>query len=331
MPLHDVHYQHWEGASVGIWARRWVIARNGLTACLQNKAMRLVVVFCWGAGLTVAAAIFVIGQLLVQDSIVVKWVEQLNPGLQTFARLLTTWLAEHPEISVRTTQNVLFFYATLLLTPVGIFALGMAMPFLITRDLASNAIVIYSSKAVTRGDYLLGKFCTAFGLLTLTWLAPVCSAWLVGNLLAPDWRFFWHSRGALANVLLYDLISMTVLSGLALGVSAISSKEKTTPFLWFMWWVFGDFIQPIAANTRPWLRHLSFNYNLHQIGLATFRLGDDIQRAQDNIPILGDMLKGISKQTRDDLNAPAFWGALTALAIMLAASALVIRRRVRPE
>ena len=65
----------------------------------------------------------------------------------------------------------------------------MAIPLLITRDLACNAIVIYSSKAVTRGDYLLGKFATAFGLLALTWLGPVCAAWFVGNLLAPDWTF----------------------------------------------------------------------------------------------------------------------------------------------
>jgi hypothetical protein len=81
--------------------------------------------------------------------------------------------------------------------PLSIFALGMALPSLITRDLASNAIVIYSSKAVTRGDYLLGKFCTAFGVMSLTWLGPVCGAWFVGNLLAPDWKFFWHARIAL--------------------------------------------------------------------------------------------------------------------------------------
>jgi ABC-2 type transport system permease protein len=331
MPLHDVHYQHWQGASVGIWARRWAIARNGLAACLQNKVLRLVVVFCWGVGLMMVVALFVVSQLLVPDSIVVRWVEQLNPGLQAFARLLTTWLHLHPEISVRVTQNVLFYYCSALLTPIGIFALGLAMPFLITRDLASSAIVIYSSKAVTRGDYLLGKFCAAFGLLVLTSLAPICGAWLMGNLLAPDWRFFWHSRGALGNILVYDLASMAILSALALGVSAISSKEKTTPFLWLMWWVFGFFIQPIAANTRPWLRHLSFNYDLQQIGLATFRLGDDLKLAQDNIPILGDMLKDISAKTMNDLSAPTFWGAVAALLVMLAAAALVIRKRVRPE
>ena len=331
MPLHDVYYQHWQGQSVGIWARRWVIAKNALTAALQNKVLRLVVVFCWGMGLMMVAALFVVSQLLVPDSMVVKWVEQLNPGLQTFAQLLMVWLSDHPEISVRVSQNVIFYYGCSLLTPAGIFALGVAMPFLITRDLATSAIVIYSSKAVTWGDYLLGKFCAAFGVLTLTMLAPAFGAWLIGNLLAPDWRFFWHARAALANVLTYDLLSMAILSALALGVSAISSKEKTTPFLWLMWWVLGFFIQPIAANTRPWLRHLSFNYDLQQFSLATFRLGNDLKLAQDNIPILGQMLKNIPRRTLDELGAPTFWSAAAALTLMLAGAALILRRRVKPE
>jgi ABC-2 type transport system permease protein len=331
MPLHDIHYQHWTGVSTGIWARRRVITKNGLAACLQNRALRMVVIFCWVFGLIMVAALFFASQLLVPDSLVARSVEQFNPDLQAFANLLTTWMKYHPEISVRTMEDVLFFYGSTLLTPVAVFALGVAMPFLITRDLASSAIVIYSSKAITRGDYLLGKFCIAFGLLCLIWLGPLCGAWLVGNLLAPDWKFFWHSRAALANLLIYGLSSMAILSALALGVSAISSKEKSTPALWFAWWVLGGVIQPIALHTKPWLSHLSFTYNLAQLRLATFRLGNDIKTAQDNIPILGQMLKGIPKKTMEGLSAPAIWGAVVALLLMLAGAALVIRKRVRPE
>ena len=56
------------------------------------------------------AVLFMVGQLLVADSVVVQWAGNLNPQLQMFVRLLTTWLEEHPEISVRTTQNILFHY-----------------------------------------------------------------------------------------------------------------------------------------------------------------------------------------------------------------------------
>ena len=114
------------------------------------------------------------------------------------------------------------------LDAVSIFALGPIIPLLITRDLASNAIVIYSSKAVTRGDYLLGKFATAFGFLTLTWLGPVCAAWFLGNLLAPDWTFFLaRARARWRTFLIYGLSSMAVLSLLALGVSALSSQGES--------------------------------------------------------------------------------------------------------
>src|SRR5258707_2298547 len=165
MPLHDASYKHWDGAHLGIWHRRLAITRNGLTACLQNKLTRHLVVICWLAALIMSGMLFLVGQLLVSDSIVVQWVGNFNPQLQIFAQLLTTWLEQHPDISVRATQNIFFYYFSTSLMRFSIFALGMALPLLVTRDLASNAIIIYSSKAISRGDYLLSKFATAFGLV----------------------------------------------------------------------------------------------------------------------------------------------------------------------
>jgi len=331
MPLHDTSYQHWEGAHLGLWHRRWTIAQNGLRACLQNRWMRHLVVLCWGAALAMTALLFLAGQLLVADSVIVQWVHNLSPDLQVFASMLTTWLEQHPEVSVRTTQDVLFYYFGTFLMTVSIFALGLAMPLLITRDLASNAIIIYASKAVSRGDYLLGKFSTAFGLLVMTWLGPVCAAWLVGNLLAPDWRFFWHSRVPLFHAIAYGLSSMVILSLLALGVSASSLKEKSTGALWFTWWIVGGVVAPIAAHTKPWLRHLSFNFNLDQLALAVFRLGDDLKIAQDNIPIFGSMLRNVRAETTAALNNPPIWGSLVGLLLMAAIAAIIVAKRVKPE
>ena len=331
MPLLDISYKHWNGVHLGLWSRRLVIARNGLTACLRNRWMRHLLVLCWGAALGMTALLFLVGQLLVADSIVVQWVGNFNPGLQTFARMLTTWLEQHPEISVRTTQNLLFYFFCAYQLRAAIFALGMAIPVLITRDLASNAIIIYSSKAVSRGDYFLGKFATAFGLMVLTWLGPVCAAWFMGNLLAPDWRFFWHSRAVLGHILVYGLSSASLLSLLAMGVSAVSSKEKSTTGLWYMWWIVGGVVAPIAQHTQPWLRHLSFNYNLEQIALAVFRLGDDLNTARDNIPVFGDMLRNMPSQTMEALTTPTLPGAVVWSLLMAGVAVLILRKKVKPE
>jgi len=266
----------------------------------------------------------------VADSVVVQW-GNFNAGWETFARLLTTWLQLHPEVSVRTTQNALFYPFCTALTWGSIFAVGLALPLLITRDLSSNAIIIYASKAVSRFDYLLGKFATLFGLLVLTWIGPVCAAWFLGNLLAPNWGFFWHSRAAFGHAMLYGLTSACILGLLALGVSAISSREKSTAAFWFIWWMIGPILARISDHTQPWLKHLSFDYNLRQLAQGIFRLGDDLKLAQDTIPIFGEYLRTIHFGPTMAYNAPEFWSAVLGLAVMLGLAVWVIQKRVRPE
>ena len=98
-----------------------------------------------------------------------------------------------------------------------------------------------------------------------------------------------------------------------------------------MWWIMGGVIAPIAAHTQPWLRHLSFNYDLDQVALAVFRLGDDLKIAQDNIPIFGSMLRNIRSETLTAINSPPVGGALLALGCMAAGAAVLLRNRVKPE
>src|SRR5580704_12431795 len=84
MPLHEAHYQHWDGTHTGIWARRAVIAQNGLLACLRTKSLRFVMIACWISALLMAAFLFFVGQLLVPDSMVADGVAQMNADLQAF-------------------------------------------------------------------------------------------------------------------------------------------------------------------------------------------------------------------------------------------------------
>lgn len=331
MPLHDSSYKHWSGTHLGIWHRRAAIARNGLKGCLENRWMRHLVLVCWVGALVLTVALFAIGQLLVADSLIVQWTANLNPALQMFSKLLMGWLEQHPEISVRTTQNIVFYFGSGWLLPLSLIAIAQAIPHLITRDLGSNAIIVYSSKAVGRFDYLLGKFAAVFGLLGITWLGPLLAAWLVGNLLAPDWDFFWHSRLALLNTLLYVLTGMFVLSLLALAVSAISPKEKISVAIWVAWWIVGHVLVGIAHETKPWLKHLSFKHNLDDVALSIFRLDDDLKLAQNNIPVLGDLLKNVKPETFEALRHPPMAGSIIALAVMLVLAVIILVRKVKAE
>lgn len=331
MPLHDASYQHWPGHHLGIWYRRASIARQGLHACLENRWTRHLLFVCWSAALVQAAVLFALGQLLVADSLIVQWVGNLDQNLQTFARLLTQWLEQHPEISVRTSENILFYYVARCQLPLALAVVAQAIPQLLTRDLASHAITIYASKAIGRVDYVLGKFGAIFSLLVLAWLGPIVAAWFLGNLLAPDWRFFWHARLALANTLLYGLSATFLLSVLALGVSALSHQENTTVGIWVAWWVVGYVLTGIAEQTKPWLKHLSFQHSLGELELGIFHIYDDILLARENIPVLGDLLRNVQPETLEAFRDPAVFGASAALAGLAVLAVFIVARRIKPQ
>lgn len=325
MSLHDFSYQHWEGRHCGIWRRRWVIALNGLKSCLDNRWARKLVLAAWTIALAAVGILFLIGQLLVPDSTAYEKLEQLlNRQMRELFEGLKAWLTDRPGISVRVAYNMLFYFFASTLYWLAMISTALAIPHLISRDLSSRAIIIYSSKAVSRFDYFLGKFGTIFGLLSLMWLGPVLATWLAGNLLAQEWSFFWHSRGALFNALLYVIVSMLTISVLSLGISALSSKPRMAMSYWIAFWLVGDAVGSAASITRS----LSISHNLEQISRRIFNLGGEVQLAQENIPFLGDIMQ---RPLASWLETPEIGGALIALAVMLALAVIIMAQRVKPE
>ena len=331
MAIHNIHYQHWDGQYQNIWRRRWVIVSHGVHSCLANKWMVRLMTSCWGIGFSLISTLFLIGQLLVPDSIITEWLGHLNPMLQTVGKGLVNWLVAHPEISVKTEENLLFFLFCKPLFFLSIFAVFMTLPHLITRDISSRAIIIYSSKAITRWDYLLGKFGVVFGVLCLTWVFPLFIGWLVGNLLAPNWGFFWHSRAALLNSLSYSLFASVVLSVIALGASAVSRREKDAIGLWILLWVAGNVLADFPNHAHQWLKYCSFQRCIEQISFSIFHLANDMDMARQNIPMFREATHEIRQNTITAWQNPDLQGSLIALGIMMALSLILIVWRVRPE
>lgn len=324
MSLHEFSYQHWEGRHCGIWRHRWVIAINGLKSCLANRWARNLVIAAWTIAMAAIGILFLIGQLLVPDSIAYEILDQLSQQMRGLFEGLKIWLTERPEISVRVAYNMLFYFFASTLYWFAMISTMLTIPHLISRDLSSRAIIIYSSKAISRFDYFLGKFGTIFGLLSLVWLGPVLAAWLAGNLLAQDWSFFWHSRGALFNALLYVTAAMLVISVLSLGISALSSKPRMAMSYWIVFWLVGDAVGSAASITRS----LSISHNLKQISLRIFNLEGEVQLAQEAIPVLNGIIRS---PLTSWLETPEIGGALTALVVMLALAIIIMTQRVKPE
>lgn len=331
MALHDLGYRHWEGRHQGIWYRRGTIAAHGLQGALANRWMRYVLATAWGMVLVQTALLFGIGQLLVANSVVVRWSANLDPNLQLFIRGLTTWLEQHPEISVRTAQNLVFYNFSLVHLTLGLLAVTLTIPHLITRDLSSNAMVIYASKAVNRFDYLAGKLGILLGVLGLTWLGPLMAAWCLGNLLAPDWHFFWHARVPLGKTVLFAGGAILWVGLLALAVSAVSAKEKVAVGCWLLLWLVGNAFAPGTPHQPAWLQHLSFHHNLKQVAVAIYQPRTELERARDRIPVLGDVLQRMTERRSLTWRPPRTGPAALALGILGAGAVALLLHRTRTE
>jgi ABC-type transport system involved in multi-copper enzyme maturation permease subunit len=240
-------------------------------------------------------------------------------------------LADHPEVSVRIAENVLFYSYTTVALTLNIIVVMLAIPHLITRDLSSRALVIYASRAVTRWDYLLGKLGTLLALLGLTWVAPVCLGWFLGNLLAPEWHFFWHGRVALMHALVFTIGAVFFLSLLGLAVSAVSAKEKSAVGVWLILWLVGNTLVPIAQNTSSWLQFLSFRHDLRQVAIRVYQPAKDLERAQQEIPVFGEVLRQAVRQRPDTWSRPRVGPALVALGCLGLGAIIVLRVRTRTE
>jgi hypothetical protein len=243
-----------------------------------------------------------------------------------------SWIVAHPEISVRSTYSFLFYFFSGWMSTMSLIIIALIIPSLISRDLSSKAIIIYSSKAVSRFDYFLENFSLWLEFVCVAWLLPVCSAWFLGGLLAPDWSFLWHSRVALFKSVAYIVFAASFLSILAMGISAISVKEKSATVIWVVLWVLGNVLSNIGAKTEePWIRHLSFNYNLEQMSLKLFQPRAELTLLQDNVPVVGNMLRGVPVDRFPMFQSPQFSGAMLTCGIMVVLAIIMLNWKVKPE
>jgi hypothetical protein len=269
--------------------------------------------------------------LLVADSFILRWLDLVGGDVQAVVNGLLAWLEMRPDVSVGAVQNILLYFHLKGAFWVAMIGATFAVPRLITMDLASNAILIYSSKAVNRFDYLLGKFGVIFGLLSLIMLGPTIAGWVMGNFLAPKWSFFWHSLPALAHAVGAVLIAITVMSALALGVSAASSKTTGAVGIWLAVWLLGGAVATVGGQMQPWLRYFSFRHDVDQITLGLFGLRDDVDLVAENIPLLGPELVEFAESGNLNWMTPDLFGAFVALAVMIAGAVFLVSRKVTTE
>ncbi len=320
----------WQEIPRGVAYRRWTIISIGLRQLFRLKFFKILLTVAWIGGALIAAGGFAFSQSVAEGG----WLESLavrfGPRPEALFKVLTGLMTMYPDIIVHAVFTVIFWAHSFLGLWLSLLALTVLVPQLITRDRASNALLVYLSRPLTTIDYLLGKLGIIVGVLVLLWTGPLLFGWLLSMLFATDSDFVVYSISPLLRALTFNGIALVTLAAIALGVSALGRKSTVTTIAWLgLWLVLGFLALPPKAPS--WVKRMSYTTDLSEVRQEVFRLDQALTEAAEGLPLLDQRtvanLAGAGRRAQ----STDFTGALVALGFFVAGSSFVFFRKLRPE
>lgn len=320
----------WREAPLGVLHRRWAMVWAGLRQLLRTRFFRILVFLAW----SMAFAIAVIGFLFTQSIATGGWLETFaagqGPRFQAVASAFSAIVLLYPDICIGGMFSVLFWAQAKAGFLFSLLALSAIVPNLITRDRATHALAIYFSRPLTSLDYLLGKLGVILGVLVLVWTGPLLFSWALSMLVAPGTDFLVYSLEPLGRALLFNGIALVTLAAVAMGVSSITRSARGTVFLWIGLWVVAGTIATFPT-TPDWLRAASFSYDLSLALDAIFDLSRILSTAASSIPLLSADVSNNLNNVAEHARVESLDAAILGLPLLIAGSAFLLFRRLRPE
>jgi ABC-2 type transport system permease protein len=251
-----------------------------------------------GRGWAVIAAAGIrarLGRRALQALLVIAWVPFLARAMQLYAATnlpQMALLAPTPEMF---RQQGIFVWVITIYCGAG----------LVANDRRANALQLYLSKPITRAEYILGKFAVlAAFLLLVTWL-PASLLLVVQILFAGNFNFFADNLYLFPAITAFSLVQIVVVASAMLALSSLSRNSRYVGILYAALLFFSEALSGVlrVARGNTQLSWISVPADLIQIGDAIFRT---------------------------PLSYDAPWPlSLVVLLLLVAASALVLARRVR--
>lgn len=129
-----------------------------------------------------------------------------------------------------------------------VMVVGLIAPPLISQDVRSRAFLLYFSRPLTRGEYLLGKLASVWAYLAVISTLPALALYVLGVLLSPDLGVVSATWDLPFRIVAASLVLMLPTSILALCFSSLTQESRYAGFAWFAMWILGWFTYSVAAS-----------------------------------------------------------------------------------
>jgi ABC-2 type transport system permease protein len=243
MPIFDQGYQHWSGHLTGHTWRWYAITRHGVRLGMQNRFIRLLLLFAWLPTVALAAALCIWGL-----------VEQRSTLVQIFVSFLTHMLG--PEVmadpksyrvEIWTLCYEYFLLTELRFSMILILLVG---PTLISGDMRFNALPLYFSRPVRRIDYFLGKLGVIGAFLAMVLIIPSLIAFALGLLFSLDFSIVRDTFSLMVASVGYGVI-MTLSAGLLiLALSSLSRNSRYIALFWLGVWFVSSIVGTVLETVN---------------------------------------------------------------------------------
>ncbi|HUP39023.1 MAG TPA: hypothetical protein VM115_02800 [Vicinamibacterales bacterium] len=176
---------------------------------------------------------------------------------------------------------------------------------LIADDIRANALQLYLSRPITRTQYIAGKAAILMAALAVVTFLPAVLLVLLVPAFAGSMTFVRANMTLIPSILAYSVVQITLSAFLILALSSLSKSRWFVAILYaglafFTHAVFGVLGAAVEGSAFSWV---SIFANVRQVGDVLFRLPP----RHDTHPLI----------------------SATVIAFIIAASAFVLRRRIR--
>lgn len=323
MPVFHNGYRRYEGAFTHPRLRWLPIVRAGLTLSWRSKLLRRLVLVAHLPLLYFGLVFIAVGKLTDPSM-------DPSSGWQEFASniwgpVITRLLQDDPAVVRTAVWSIVFsIFGSTFHLGLGALAAAIAGPSLIARDTASRAFLLYFSRPVSFGDYIVGKLgvlCVVIGLVTLS---PTLALYALSIVFSPSLQTILHTLPVLGSAILAGLVLIVPAALVMLTLSSLVTQPRFAAAAWAVVCLFGFIFHHALVNAgrlhgAVWPRFFSLGDTTRSVALWIY----DVPARLERVP-------GLGRLEVLDLVAPPE-GGLKSLCFLIGLSVvcvLVLRRRV---
>lgn len=240
MPVHEVGYRPWEGKTRSA-ATRWTsITRRGVALAHKSWILRRFFYFVYVPLIYYAPVFLAIGLVSQEDSRTARtlWTQIAKEALGRGAldRLVTDSV-QMREAAWSIVFFMFFAYTGAILTFIVVAFVG---PPLVSRDIRSRTFLIYFSKPISVGEYILGKAAVVGSYVVLVTLVPAIVLYVISIGFAPSIGALFDTWRTVGKIVVAGAVLAVPVSLVMMAMSSVVRNARYATFAWIVVCIFGE-------------------------------------------------------------------------------------------